>query len=234
MTGIPPELEKIFNRLQEEVMWLLVHWTIYDQLFNHSALRYKMMYECSPWAAYCIQNALETEILMSLSRLTDDPGSDDQERLSFQQFHAHLEQGSEKKLAEKLRSKMRSINQGKEPIREHRNARLAHLNRKIAMGEDPSPDPLSVELLEKAIQAFHDYMSTFQSYFEPDTEFRYDVPITYAGDALISTLQNGLRLREMIDEQKISPTERREGKWKDVLKEKSSTSSPNNPKIFPR
>lgn len=232
--NIPPELEKIFDRLREEVMWLQVHWTIYDQLFNHSELRYKMVYECSPWAAYCIQNALETEIVMSLSRLTDDPGSGDQERLSFQQFHTYLEKSNEKEIAEKLRDRMRNINQKKEPIRDHRNKRLAHLNKRIAMKEDPSPDPLSARLLEEALKAFQAYLSEFQHYYQVDTDFRYDIPITYEGDALVSVLQNGLRLRELIKERKISPVERCRGEWSDVLKEKHKTLPASNPKIFPR
>lgn len=234
MSGIPPELEKAFEALNEEVMWLQVCWTIYEQLFNDSPLRYKMVYECSPWASHCIQNALETEILMFLSRLTDKPDSRGKERFSVQQFHTHLEQSGKKDLAEKLRSKIKIIRKECEPIREHRNTRLAHLDRKIRMNEDPGPDPISVEILEKAIKAFQEYVNVFQHYYQPDTEFRNDAPITYAGDALVSVLLNGLRLRELIKEKKISPMERCRGEWGDVFKEKPGPKPANNPKIFLR
>ncbi|MDQ7785775.1 MAG: hypothetical protein RDU20_23035 [Desulfomonilaceae bacterium] len=224
MGTVPSKIEKLFNRLHEEAMWLQANWAIYDQLFNRSELRYKMVYECSALAAYCVQNALETEIVMSLSRLTDEPGSGDEERLSFQQFHAFLEKSTEKKLAEKLRSKIKTIRKECELIRKHRNTRLAHLNKKIAIKEDPGPDPLPIEHMEKAIKAFQEYFSAFQHHYQPDTEFTYDIPVTYAGDALISVLKHGLRLRELIDEKKLAPVERRGGKWKDVLTEKPKVS----------
>jgi hypothetical protein len=90
MSKVPSEIEKIFKSLHDEAMWLQANWTIYSQIFNHSKLRYEMVYECSALSAYCIQNAFESEIVMSLSRLTDKPGAGDEEKLSFQQFHALL------------------------------------------------------------------------------------------------------------------------------------------------
>lgn len=102
------------------------------------------------------------------------------------------------------------------------------------MKEDPGPAPLPIEHMEKAINAFQEYLSAFQHHYQPDTEFAYDVPVTYAGDAFVSVLKNGLRLRELIHDEKVSPDERRGGKWRDVLSKKPKVSPASTSKIFPR
>lgn len=230
MSEIPTDLKEMLERLHNEGMELMAHFAIYNQLFNHSKKRYEIVNKCSPMAIYFIQNALENEILMSLSRLTDEPKQGEQERLTFQQFHRCLEQSGETKTAEKLRSKMKAIRRDTELIRKHRNTRLAHLDYKILRGEDPRPDPLSIEDMEKAIEAFQEYFSEFQHCYDPNTDNSYDLPATRGGDALFIVLLHGLLYRKAADEKRI-PWMEIPDEWKEACETKPIT-PPGTPKIF--
>jgi hypothetical protein len=230
MSEIPPDLKEMFERLHDEGMELMAHFAVYDQLFNHSEKRYEIVHKCSPIAIYFIQNALENEILMSLNRLTDKPGVGRKESLSFPQFHLRLVQSGEENVVEKLRAKIRAIRKTTELIRKHRNTRLAHLNRKIVMKEDPGPDRLSVEHMEKAIKAFQEYFSEFQNCFDPKTEHRYDLPVTVGGDALFIVLLHGLLYRKGVEEGKFAYMEIPD-EWKEACESKPIT-PPGPPKVF--
>jgi len=213
MDGIPASLQVIFEKIKAQALWLTVHWTIYKELFNHSKERFEMLHECDPAAFWSFQIALETEILMSLSRLTDLPGKGDKEVLSFERLHRAIADCGERELARVLRSTHKDLRKKCKRIRDHRNTRLAHLDLKISMNEGPTLDPISVRMIEDAVASIHGYMGTFEHHYRPDTEFQYEVGIRASGKALISVIKNGMRFQELVKEKKIDPAERRKGKW---------------------
>jgi hypothetical protein len=233
---MPQDIQKTLRRLQQEFHWLLAHWAIYDQLFNASESTYKMLQSCSREAFGCIQNSLETEIIMSLSRLTDVPKQPkgDNERLSFWKLRSQITKSAEKDLSRKLREPFKTIEDGTRQIREHRDKRLAHLSSKVAIGEQLVLDRIPVRTIEDAIKALGDVMSTVLHHYQPDTEFKYDVPVSYEGGELVSLLRDGLRLRELIEEKKLSPEERKKGKWIDDRKEPANKGPSKDSIIFLR
>jgi hypothetical protein len=84
------------------------------------------------------------------------------------------------------------------------------------MEKDPGPDPVTFKKIEDAIEAFNDYMATFEKHYQPDTEFVYGVSFTTSGNALINVLRNGLRLEELIEEGRIEDHEMRGGRWSEA------------------
>jgi hypothetical protein len=215
---IPSEIAEIFVKLEEQVLWLLLHWQVYSQLFNHSKQRRRMLKECANIAFFSFEIGLESEILMSLSRLTDEPLSGDKERLSFEKLHSQIRAAREDELSRKLRVLIKDIRNKCDKIRDHRDNLLAHLNFNINMRKVPTPDLATASDIEAAIKSVAQYMNTIQEHYgQKSTNYDFVAGIsTQDGDALITWLKMGLRLDELIREKKICVTERREGKWKDV------------------
>jgi hypothetical protein len=125
---------------------------------------------------------------------------EDKEVLSFQQFHASIGH-NDHQLAKKLRGTIKKIRKKREEIREYRNKRLAHLDLKTVLAESPSPDPVTLQMIDEAITYLHEYMSSFEQHYEPDTEFIYETNfmVNSAGDALVAILQNGLRFEALAE-----------------------------------
>ncbi|MEW6348148.1 MAG: hypothetical protein AB1646_03745 [Thermodesulfobacteriota bacterium] len=229
MGNIPQDVDDIFRRLEKEVWWLQIHWKTYHQLFNHSKSRFQMLHECCDAAFSCIRNALETEILMSLCRLTDD----DKDVLSLKKLHGQIGKNGQEELGRKLRGTWKCILKKRQQIEEHRNNRLAHLNREIALNERPGPGPIMAKELEGAITALQEYLSTIRSHFTQAPAFASDVLTVGDGETLVSLIRDGLRLRELIREGKVCPKDVRGGKWADVWEEGSRKASAGDFLILP-
>lgn len=197
-------LARKFEAMKKEVFLLQIHRAIYSQLFQHSPERADILDRCGREVFICLQMSLETEMVMLLSRITDDPGSKDKERLSFQQFHMLIEDKN-KQLAQKLRAIIKKIRKRRDKIREYRNKRLAHLDLKTVLGESPSPDPVTLQMVDEAIRDLHEYMRTFEQHYEPQAEFVYKTSflIDSAGDALVSILENGLRFEALMERNQL-------------------------------
>jgi hypothetical protein len=200
---ISTEVERKFDAMKREVALLQIHRNIYRQLFEHSHARADILDRCGREVFICLQISLETEMIMLLSRITDTPGEKDKERLSFQQFHSSIAR-NDHQLGKKLKDAIRKISKKREEIREYRNKRLAHLDLKTML-EGPSPDPVTLRMIDEAITDLHEYMRTFEQHYEPEAGFIYDTSflVKSAGDVLVSILENGLRFEELMERNQL-------------------------------
>jgi hypothetical protein len=213
MAEIPEPLKSVFEKIKERAFLVMCHWKIYTDIFRHSELRTELLNESAPEAFISIQIALETEIILALSRLTDERGKDNQQKLSLEKLHEEIKKSDEIALLRSLRTKLKDIKDKCEKIREYRNTYLAHLDFNTLMSRTPGPDSVTFNMIEEVIRAFNDYLSTFEQYYEPDTEFTYGVSFTTSGNALIEVLKYGLRLEELVEEGRIDHDEMRGGRW---------------------
>jgi hypothetical protein len=216
MSDIPKPIRDIFEKIKQRAMFVQLHWKIYNDLFNRSRLRTDMLNECDPAFFSLFQIALVNEIIMSLSRLTDERGTDDRQRLSFEKLQEEIGKSGEYALARDLRDKIRNIRKKCKKIRKYRDKYLAHQDYRTAMEELRSTDPVTIQMITEASEAFNDYMSTLEQHYQPNTEVKYGVSFTVSGDHVIWLLKNGLHLQELVDDNEISDTEFYRGKWSDA------------------
>ncbi len=216
MAIIPPSLQQIFEPIKEQVLLLILHWTVYQTLFNRSGKRFKMLQSCDEASFWCIQTALETEILMSMSRLADSPGSGMKKHLCFEALHQEITKCGQGALAKKLRKARKDIRRELAGLKEHRDTRLAHNARRIFKNPSPIKHSITAKMIQQAISSFEEYMATFENHFSPDTEFKYEAGLFDRGEGLVHVVKNGLRFREMVNEGVIDHRETRKGAWADA------------------
>ncbi|MGO9116921.1 MAG: hypothetical protein ACLQPD_04835 [Desulfomonilaceae bacterium] len=216
MGNIPDSIKDIFEKIKERAMLVQLHWKIYNDLFNRSQLRTDMLNECDPAFFSLFQIALVNEIIMSLSRLTDRPGTGDRQRLSFEKLHGAISISGDDAFSQDLKDKIENIREKCKKIREYRNNYLAHLDYRTIMHRLRSTDPVTIKMIGEAVEAFNDYMSTLEEHYQPGTEVKYAVSFTVSGDHIIWLLKNGLHLQELVDDHEISDSEFYRGKWRDA------------------
>jgi hypothetical protein len=121
MAKNPESLKSVFAKIKERAFLVQCHWKIYTDIFRHSELRTELLNECAPEAFISIKIALETEIIMSLSRLTDARGTDNEQKLSIEKLHEEIRKNGEVELQRKLRKKLKNIKDKCKEVRKYRN-----------------------------------------------------------------------------------------------------------------
>lgn len=69
--SIPPNVQPLWNVLQQEVIGLHAYWKNYRQLFGTSEARVDLLNECASTFFFIIQDALLADVQLSLSKLAD-------------------------------------------------------------------------------------------------------------------------------------------------------------------
>ena len=124
---------------------------------------------------------------------------------------------TESELATKLRTMLGDLRQKCKVIRTHRNKRLAHLDLKTALEPKAKLDNISVDMVEEVLGLVAEYMNTVEGHY-CQKELLYERGISLRKDAndLVSILQDGLRLRKLMEDKKVPDDEMFKGEWADA------------------
>lgn len=217
MRQIPPNIEKVFEALKIEILWLHESWIIYRQLFGLSEKRIKLFNKCARAFFHLIQHVIPREIIVTISKLTDPSRTGEKENLSLKQLQKLVEVPGENQLALDLRKLLDNLHNKTQAFRKWRNKKIAHFDLRTAIESSINPLPgISRQMIEEALQVIREYMNTIQIHYT-GVEADYEPSMSGAdGEMLIVLLKFGLGFEKLIEENKVSFDDWNWGEWKDA------------------
>ena len=133
----PSDFDAMSNQLWDsELKELQDLWAVYNYLYVEDPERADKLRK-PRWGGFfrdLVQGWTVSEIILSISRLTDRPGSGKRENLTLEALLADPRLPG--KLKCELEHQLRIIRESAEEIRKHRNKVVAHRDRPTALGED--------------------------------------------------------------------------------------------------
>jgi hypothetical protein len=137
MSVIPSNINEIYEKLKEEIIWLHGRWTLFTQLFAMSNKRIDLLNECAPSFFHAIEDVLVADVILSLCKVTDPAitrtRAGNFDNMSLKQLQQRLE-AEESKLAHRLQNLLNKLDDKCKPFREWRNKRGAHSDLATASG----------------------------------------------------------------------------------------------------
>lgn len=216
MSDVPESIETAFKTLENEVVWVHAEWVNYRQLFATSDRRLRLLRQCANQFFKIIRVVLTDDILMSLSRLTDPAGKGKTKKLSLKQLQKDVQKNGDHELAARLREILDELEKKCKVISPHRNKRLAHSDFETAMKQGPSLGNIPLKTIEEALALVADFMNAIEGhYYQRETSYEFGIGSARDADALVATLQDGLRFRELWKDGQISD-QLYKGPWSDA------------------
>lgn len=184
--GSAPDLGR---HLWTDVAWLQSKWRLYHGLFG-SQESVALLSDLAPGCFDMIQDALLTDVIVSITRLSDPVRSAGRSNLSLSALIARLgENGG-------LASLLSDFQAACEPVRRHRNRRVAHNDLRACLAPDHDPIPgVSGKQIDRICQLSEQLVrEAYSTFSDGDLSFE---PVVPAGDAsdLLYWLRAGLLQR---------------------------------------
>lgn len=192
---IPEPHREVFKALDEEVSWGHAVWKVYRQLHGTKE-SIDLLNKVAPAWARIQQDALLDDVLMSLLRITDNEEMKGRQNLVLNCLKPLAAASGEKQIVAEVGAALASVDKACQVLRKHRNRRLAHLDRGIALGEDTLPG-FTLEQIDVAFTMVREAMNALNCYFRGGPTIYDEVGLQGDGRLLLSALQDALRLREL-------------------------------------
>jgi len=204
---IPESIAKLWNVLYRETVWLHGRWIMYRQLFGTSQERIDVLNQSAGTFFQVLNQTLLHEVQLSLSKLGDPAETRGRKKnltlRALQQVIPEFTHSID--FNEQIVTQLDWYDSACEQIRIRRNTWIAHFDRSTMLDAliTPLEGPSRSEI-EIALSALREVMNSVEFHFRGSTT-AYDLfTMTADGDALISTLMQGLRYRQLVDEKVIA------------------------------
>jgi len=184
------------NRLWSELVHLHDTWEQYRKLYGHSEDRVKLLNTSARSFFALLQRLLIRDVILSISRLTDPPKSKGKSNLVLSLLLEDPRLSDRPDLKEELTSGINEAKQLSQPVREHRNRYIAHLDHATAIGAPDDPLPsipgASVdELITRMETLYHRYRSELDA-----TDSSFELSTLGGFDTLLRVLEDAERWRQ--------------------------------------
>jgi hypothetical protein len=181
--------------LWKDLTWLHLEWRQYRELFGTHETRIALMNNTAPRFFWSLERVLWQDILLTLSRLSDPPGTGGQQNLTFRRLIPHI---SDVGLRARFTAALDKYEESARFAREWRHRRFAH--RELGHAADPQTNALvsaSRASVEQALAAARDVMNLLEGHFQSG-ETAYDHGSDAGGGAgpLLRYLDSGLEADE--------------------------------------
>lgn len=130
------ELGELHFLLWKDVTWLHIEWQEYRELFGKTESRIALMNETAPRFFVSLERVAFQDILLSLSRLADPPGTGGQQNLTFLRFPKLIHDTS---LRKQCNSALDEFSVKSRFARDWRHRRYAHRELDHAAGAEAHP-----------------------------------------------------------------------------------------------
>ncbi|MBL0524110.1 hypothetical protein [Aeromonas dhakensis] len=204
-------LQKVFDRMKQELNHIHYRWTLYRQMFGTNPGRIRLINKTSSNVFVEFQWLIIDYMVMSLSKLTDSARMRGNDNLSFHYLIDKVRESRNVDLADELESELEALMIACKKFREIRNKRVAHNDLVVALDEDGSPLPgVSRADIENALVHARNLMNKVELHFN-DSQTLYEeiiIPLTNDGRSVLVLLQKGLMYDQLEDEGVIE-----RGKW---------------------
>jgi hypothetical protein len=185
-----PEFGEAFHTLQNDLVWLHLKWRQFRVLFGTKPERVDLLNEAAGNFFNVVQDVLWDDTLLSICRLTDDPGRGDRKRLSIRQLPAMI---ADPAVSAEVQTRVNAAIDKARFARDWRNRRIAH--RDLLHALDPKASPLaeaSRKSVEDCLQALRDVLNTIDNRLR-QTTYAYEVvdPV-HGAESLLYVIRDGL------------------------------------------
>ncbi|WP_280542468.1 hypothetical protein [Chromohalobacter sp. 11-W] len=207
-------LQKVFDRIKQELNHIHYRWTLYRQMFGTNPSRIELINKTSSNIFVEFQWLVIDHMVMSLSKLTDRARMGGNDNLSYHYLIEKVRASGNEELADELQVELDELTVACEKFRELRNKRVAHNDLVVALDEDGSPLPgVSRADIEAALIHARNIMNKVELHFN-DSQTLYEeiiLPLTNDGRSVLIWLQKGLMYEQLEDEGVIE-----RGKWREL------------------
>lgn len=207
-------LQKVFDRMKQELNHIHYRWTLYRQIFGTNSSRIKLINKTSSSVFVEFQWLIIDYMVMSLSKLTDRARMQGNNNLSFHYLIEKVRGNGNVELTDELNAELEVLTIACEKFREIRNKRVAHNDLVVALDEYDSPLPgVSRADIEKALFHARNVMNKIELHFN-DSQTLYEeiiIPLKNDGRSVLIWLQKGLMYEQLEDEGLIEC-----GKWREL------------------
>lgn len=184
---------KVFYKIYNDFFWLLYKWNEYLELFGKSHKRIELLNESTSMFFYMIQSTLVSDIVISISRLTDPIKTGKNRNLTFMLIPEMI---ADKEVKEALNNKLADINNEMKTVRNSRNEKYAHSDFETNMNGKPTLlyEPSIQTVIDKLYDVLkYVYEEIFDSYLVKEIIAPYTGAVT-----LMTLLREGINFRKRV------------------------------------
>jgi hypothetical protein len=183
----PESARPVASELFQGVCRLKAKWQVYQSLFGATKERVDLLNRVAPFFFATCQKALESDILLSLCRLTDPADTFGYENLSLDQLFQQLRGDSEPTGLVKLSERLSQLHDQCDGLRQHRSKRLAHTDYGVAVGQVSLSMP-ETRLIDSVISEIADIFFSVADEYDPSTQHDRNVYFHNDVDTLVEYL----------------------------------------------
>ena len=204
--AVPQHIVPIWNLLYEETVWVHAYWLLFKQLFGGTLDDLDLLNRSAAFCFYVIQDALATDVQLTLSKLSDPAKSQGKENATAEHLLNEIQGLHWPASADHLQCLFQELRDACRPIRTARNKIIAHIDRATALGSNKAQPPAGTTVGEtnKALQALREFMNAAAVYLgEVPTAYEHFSARGEGGDDLIALLRMAERYEVLQREEKI-------------------------------
>lgn len=194
MRKIPKDISDVYEALWNEVSLVTFKWHTFKQLFSISEERLRLLEKTANGFFHICENSILSDVLISLSRITDNPGSKKGAKISLGRLVFVKGPYFTKETAKEFEELVKKAETNCNGIRSLRNNLYGHLS--FGVIQDPQLDELpdvTVGQVDKAIKSVQAVI-TFFAFHVHDEDHRFDLGQMVGGaDALVFHLERALK-----------------------------------------
>jgi hypothetical protein len=182
-----------YETLSPDLAWLHVRWQLYQQLFCKGERRIALLNETAGFFFYVTQQILLSDVILGVCRLSDPPSMGKRHNLVLKSLVKLVESASHPKLAIELQVILQEFKEAVQPLKTHRNRRIAHRDSDAALRASSKPLPnISLHQIERPLEIGQRFLKAIERTFK-DAETHYsDVILHDDANALVATLVQGI------------------------------------------
>lgn len=207
-------LQKVFDRIKQELNHIHYRWTLYRQIFGTNSSRIELINKTSSNVFVEFQRLVIDNMVMSLSKLTDRARMRGNDNLSYHYLIEKIKESGNVELVDSLQSELDELTATCEKFKKIRNKRVAHNDLVVALDEVNSPLlGVSRADIEAALVHARNIMNQVELHFN-DSQTLYEeiiLPLTNDGRSVLIWLQKGLMYEQLEDDGII-----KWGKWREL------------------
>jgi hypothetical protein len=194
--GIPEAYQEVYEAISNEVGWMHAVWRSYRQCFAEKT-NVELLNQFAPAFARIIQDAMEDDVVLSLSRLTDPASSGGgRDNLTLHRLRPLAEASRACAVVSQFDAAILQVMSCCNTVRLHRNKRIAHSDLSTALEMNKLPG-FSRQSIEDALAAIRDSLNIINVHFKNGETAYEHIIVRGEADSLLSALMDASRLREL-------------------------------------
>jgi hypothetical protein len=202
---IPAQITAVWDLIHYDTVEVHACWELFNQLFRVSQDQFELLNRSAGFCFYVIQDAIGTDIQLTLSKLSDPAQTGVNENATIRYLLDEIQRLRLPSSLDKLQRLCGNFTASCQPIRARRNKVIAHTDRAIALRTAAPPPDATIAEINGALQSLRDFMNAAATYLgETPTFYEHFIMRGGGGDDLVSLLRMAERYQVLQTEGTIS------------------------------